>query len=510
MAQKKKMAELSKGKRIALWLRRIFFLWLLYTFICLVIPPLFHREASGNEAGEGEAFIIGGGEQGVAAVRERVLSIDDNQDALLWRLRLIEAAQEELVLVTFDFRDDNSGRDIMAALFHAADRGVEVRILIDGINGALHLTGNRNFRELAAHENVQVKLYNPINLLTPWKLNYRMHDKYLIADDLAYILGGRNTDDLFLGNYADSYNEDRDLLVYEPVPGEDGSRAQLEEYFEQIWDLPCCKAYGGRASKKPGGPYLTEHYQQLLTTYPEAFAGPEGKAEDKTEEQTEDQAVWEVCWKPLLEEVSIAVRRIELATGPIRPRNKEPRLWERMLGEMNGETDILIQTPYIICSEKMYEDLAALSAGGARVEMITNAVESGTNPFGCTDYLNQKKRVQETGIHTYEYLRGQALHTKTILAGENISMVGSCNLDMRSIYLDTEMMLIIDSPELNTAIRGQAEELKLHSRHVCPDGSVEDGAEYRPAGQSTGKMLMYGALRVLIIPFRHLLSVCPV
>ncbi len=496
MAQRNKRIDGSKGKQIALWVRRLFCLWLLYTFICLVIPPLFHREVSGIETGNGESFAAG--EQDAAAGRERVLSIDDNGDALLWRLRLIEAAQKRLVLVTFDFRDDNSGRDIMAALFHAADRGVEVRILVDGINGTLYLAGNDHFRELAAHENVQVKLYNPINLLTPWKLNYRMHDKYLIADDLAYILGGRNTDDLFLGNYADSYNEDRDMLVYEAVPGKSGSRMQLEDYFERVWNLPCCKKYGGRSSKKSDTPYLTKHYRLLWTKYPEAFAGP-----DDT-----DADVWETCWKPRLEEASIAVQRIELVTGPIQAGNKEPLLWERMLQEMSREKDILIQTPYIICSGKMYEDLAALSAGGAQVEMITNAVESGTNPFGCTDYLNQKKKVQKTGIHTYEYLGPQALHTKTVLAGENISMVGSCNLDMRSIYLDTEMMLVIYSPELNAAIRSQAEGLKLHSRHVYPDGSVEDGAEYRPVRQSIGKTMMYGALRVLIIPFRHLLSIC--
>lgn len=499
MAQKNKKTGRTGRKRIALWIRRVLLLWLFYIFICVVIPPLFHREVSERETTVGEAL-----PENAAAGQERVLSIDDNEDALVWRLRLIEAAQEKLVLVTFDFRDDNSGRDIMAALFHAAERGVEVRILVDGINGTLYLAGNENFRELAAHENVQVKLYNPINLLTPWKINYRMHDKYLIADDLAYILGGRNTDDLFLGHYADSYNEDRDILVYETVQGEGGSRAQLEDYFERIWNLSCCRTYGGKASKKSGGPYLTEHYQMLSTKYPKAFAGADGGLDGSSAEKT----VWETCWMPELEKNAIAAQKIELVTGPIEAENKEPRLWQRMLQEMEQEKDILIQTPYIICSEEMYEDLADLSAGGARVEMITNAVESGTNPFGCTDYLNQKKKVQATGIHTYEYLGPQALHTKTILAGENISMVGSCNLDMRSIYLDTEMMLVIYSPELNAAIRGQAEELKLQSRHVSPNGQVEDGAEYRPVKQSMGKKLVYSALRVLIIPFRHLLSVC--
>lgn len=200
-------------------------IWFFYLIVCLVIPPLYHKRADEeNRETERVLNLVG---------QERVLNIENNIDALLWRLRLIESAKERIVLATFDFRDDNSGQDIMAALLNAADRGVKVQILVDGINGTLYLKGSRNFRELATHENVEVKLYNPITLMKPWKNNYRMHDKYLIADDFAYILGGRNTDDLFLGNYVDSYNEDRDILVYEMVPGGGKSYVQLQEYFEK-------------------------------------------------------------------------------------------------------------------------------------------------------------------------------------------------------------------------------------------------------------------------------------
>lgn len=84
-------------------------------------------------------------------------------------------------------------------------------------------------------------------------------------------------------------------------------------------------------------------------------------------------------------------------------------------------------------------------------------------------------------------------------------MVGSCNLDMRSVYLDTEMMLFIESGELNESLREQAESLKLASRQVVPDGTITYGEEYRQKEQGAGKMIFYGILRILIIPFRHLL-----
>jgi len=465
--RKRKDSGKRKKNKTAIFLKRFFLLYFLYVLICLVVPPLFHRTAERNTDG-----------QSASSPQERVLCIDNNMDALLWRLRLIEAAQERIVLTTFDFRDDNSGQDMMAALFHAAERGVDVQIVVDGINGTLWLSGSGHFRELAAHENVQVRLYNPIDLLRPWKINYRMHDKYLIADDLAWILGGRNTDDLFLGNYVDSYNDDRDILVYETVPGKGSSYRQLQAYYERLWDLPCVEPYRGGSFT---GGWLETHYQEVRRRYPEAFTEPE----------------WE--------EETFETESIVLCTNPVDAENKRPELWERMMEEMERADDILIQTPYIICDKKMYRDLADAAQNASKIEVITNAVEGGANPFGCTDYLNHKKKIRETGLNVYEYTGPQALHTKTILAGDSISFVGSCNLDMRSVYLDTEMMLRIDSPALNAAIREQAEELKSMSRHMFPDGTAMDGANYRPVSQNMGKRALYGVLRIVIIPFRHLL-----
>lgn len=112
-------------------------LWLLYMVVCMVIPPLFQKPAA---AGEPAAPC-----QENSEAQERVLCIDNNMDALLWRLRLIEAARERLVLATFDFRDDHSGQDIMAALLNAADRGVQVQILVDGFNGLPVAAGQQEF-----------------------------------------------------------------------------------------------------------------------------------------------------------------------------------------------------------------------------------------------------------------------------------------------------------------------------------------------------------------------------
>ena len=226
---------------------------------------------------------------------------------------------------------------------------------------------------------------------------------------------------------------------------------------------------------------LREHYQEVREKHSEAFC--------------------EIDWF----EETIETESIQLCTNPIDPDNKQPQVWNRMVNEMEEADNILIQTPYVICNQKMYGDLKEICSRSVKTELIINAVESGANPFGCTDYLNQKKDVRQTGSYVYEYVGTQALHTKTVLAGDTLSIVGSCNLDMRSVYLDTEMMLFIECKELNETLREHTEKLKLKSRQVAPDGTIIDGENYQIIEQSVGKRIFYGILRILIIPFRHLL-----
>ncbi|MGN0482645.1 MAG: phosphatidylserine/phosphatidylglycerophosphate/cardiolipin synthase family protein [Lachnospiraceae bacterium] len=456
-------------KKVFRIILNIFLVWAVYALFCGVILPLHHKTV---ETPQTIAQTNG------SAACERILSIDNNQDALLWRLRMMEAAKKRIVLATFDLRDDQSGKDIMAALYHAADRGVRVQLLLDGMNADLHLQTSKNLKALASHKNVEIKLYNPINLLFPGDTNYRMHDKYVIVDDFAYLLGGRNTDDLFLGNYVTSYNEDRDILVYETQPGKGNSYTQLEDYFQKIWNYSCCKTYKKHSDDAT---FLKRHYKELHKRYPKAFT--------KTN------------WQTATEKAD----RIDLYTNPIEAENKQPLLWEQMVTDMKQGDRILIQTPYVICSKKMYQDLRDIASKSSKTELLINAVESGSNPFGCTDYLNQKQNIQKTGCFTYEYLGPQAQHTKTILIDDNLCYVGSCNADMRSVYLDTELMLRIESPDLNQNLMSQMETLKKKSRQVAPNGTITDGELYQPIEQDVKKKIIYGILRVIIVPLRHLL-----
>lgn len=97
------------------------------------------------------------------------------------------------------------------------------------------------------------------------------------------------------------------------------------------------------------------------------------------------------------------------------------------------------------------------------------------------------------------------MHTKSILIDDRLSLIGSFNWDMRSAYLDTELMLLVDCPALNAALREQTEEMMRQSRLVSPDGTETAGAAYIAPEISPLKTALQTVIRILIRPFRFVL-----
>ena len=131
-------------------------------------------------------------------------------------------------------------------------------------------------------------------------------------------------------------------------------------------------------------------------------------------------------------------------------------------------------------------------------------MEKGSNPWGCTDYLNQKKKLRALDCTLCELVSDRSCHMKTILVDDRLSLVGSFNFDMRSCYLDTEMMLAVDCPELNRQIREEVETFRAQSR-IFRNGEVSYGKDYEPVRLKWYKTLLYGILRIAILPIRHLM-----
>lgn len=460
---------------------RVLLLLLLIYIGLFILPYVRHKKVPASYKESFQAASLYSSNPGT----ERVAYIDNNNDALLWRLHLIEQAKEEIILSTFDFKSDEAGKDIIAALMQAADRGVQVRVIVDGFNGVLKLIGNKYFKALVSCPEVSIKIYNAVNPLRPWDMQARLHDKYLIIDESMYMLGGRNTMNLFLGDYSSQKNIDRELFVCETEkPDETASISQLKQYFETVWALLDSREYVCRKKTsriEQAAQELRERYGYLRETYQEAYAD------------------WNYT------DLTMETNKISLLSNPVETENKEPLLWYSLQRLMQEADQVTMYTPYIICGKEMYQGLEELKDRGISVEMITNDVASGANPWGCTDYLNQKEKIWSTGVQVYELMGEYSSHTKAVLLDNRMSLVGSYNFDMRSTYQDTELMLAVDCPELNSIIRREAECDKRQSKIMGENGEYQYGPDYAPREMSAGKKIFYSVMRVLVIPLRRFL-----
>ncbi len=479
--------QVKSAKTAGKWIRRgllaVIGVIVLYLGAGVIISSAWHMDVSEEVKEDFQTESLYSETEGT----ERVLSIDDNRDAVLWRIRAIESAQEEIIFSSFDFRDDDTGQVLMAALYGAAERGVHVRIIVDGYMTGLDMIRSDRFKALVSHPNVEAKFYNPVNLLTPWTFTFRMHDKYVIIDEQMYILGGRNSDDVSLSDSARVFNDDRDLLVYETDPGNpDTSLAQLEAYFTSVWNLSSSEEASYRVTAKvtEAGEDLKEKYENLDEAYPEAFTDVP---------QEEDYLA-----------LTTGTNQITLLHNTQEPSVREPVLWYQITQLMMDRENVIIESPYVICNKAMYQGLAEVCESTSEVAIMTNAKEIGNNICGNADYLNEKKNILETGVTIYEFLGDHYRHTKTVLIDDRLSIVGSFNWDMRSAYLDTELMLVVDSEAFNEELRTKALEHQEQSRKVYPDGTEEDGPEIWVWDWPWYKSVEYTFLRVLIIPFRYM------
>lgn len=425
---------------------------------------------------------------------DRAAILETSKEALDERIRLISKAKHSLILSTFDMRQGSSMDDLAAVLLEAADRGVSVQILVDGISGRLRMEGNQPFDLLAAHPNIEIKLYNRPNLLLPWTYHGRMHDKYMIADDIGYILGGRNTFDYFLGDYpSDGKSLDREVFIYNTAHGKENSVessvTQIKNYFERVWKSEDCSTLSSRdpeqkkETSQQKSRQLQEHLAAMKEEWPELFM--------------EDSH---------FEDITLPTHQVTLISGDIGIGGKSPLVWFQMQKLMESATDrVILQTPYAVCSSEMLDGLRRLASGSVDCKLLLNARENGDNVVASSDYTWKKSSIRKTGIPIYEYAGGTSSHGKSVLIDHRMTLIGSYNLDLRSTYVDTELMLAIDSEELNQQLEGYLLPMIADSWLVQADGSYEKPEHLTLEEAGFGKEIFWRTLGFVLKPFRILL-----
>lgn len=387
---------------------------------------------------------------------ERAKVISDNGEALDERLRLISQAEEEIILSTFEFDSDTSGTQMIAALADAADCGVKVRVLVDGFPYLTTMWGNPKFLALAQTENVEIRVYNPVRPWKPWGIMGRLHDKYLIADRTAYILGGRNTFDFFLGDQKGYKNYDWDMLVYTKEASGDSSLEQVRSYFESVWKMPECKTFGKSRfwKQNPSVKKAEGEIADAVKTLKEAYGDELGKID--------------------YESITLPVNQIQLISNPTHILAKEPVVFYTITELMKqAKEEVVFHTPYVICDDWMLERLKEVREGDKDVKMMTNSVANNGNPFGAMDYQKNKEKIRDTGVGILEYDKGVSYHGKCFTIDDRLAAIGSFNWDMRSAYLDTELMLVVDSREVNEQLRDEMKKYEQHALKVTGKDTYE-------------------------------------
>lgn len=468
MAQPQLTPQRKKKHSIGRRIRRIVLLLLLVYAIVAVLPYAFPPKAQLAENWLENALSD--------ANVDSATMLETGSEALDMRLRLIAGAQSSIQAGSYIYAMDESGTQVTAALLAAADRGVRVQLIIDGLIGFVNLKLDPAAYALGSHPNVEIRFYNPVNLLDPMGLNARYHEKFFVVDDEWLILGGRNVADEFLSQEGNpNYNYDRDILLHHDREGR-GACQQVAEYFAAMWTSTLCAA---RYESVPG-----------------LLAGKVSAAADRLREmwaqiqQTRDLTLPDFS-------AFAPVDKTALLSGDISARPKAPLVYAKMLDLMgSAKTRVILESPYFVMDAPMRDALSQLCALDTDVTLITNSAASGNNIIASADGVFHRGMTNRMDARVLEQQSAYSMHTKSILIDDCLSVFGSFNVDPRSAYIDTELMLAVYSKPLAAQLENGMDALIAQSSPV----NEQAEAVYASAPQSVMPFLK-GLTIYVLSPF---------
>ncbi len=397
--------------------------------------------------------------------------IEDGLSAFVIRSAFARMATKTIDLQTYIYSNDFSSKVLVGELKNAADRGVKIRILVDDYGTKSDIV---DVMLLNQHPNIEVKVFNtvanrarllyyPQFLMDFNRLNSRMHNKLFIVDNIAYITGGRNvgsnyfypetasnfsdTDVLFLGDmthYAtDSFNEywNHHLSIPASVfPKAKSKKAmrKLERQFEEIQQKSAenVRRYNTIIS------LVQRQYKNKKFDFSwgrgKFLADPPSKVEMTPQEKEEYRG-----------DIVQALQR----------------LWDET------KDSVYISAAYFVPGQGGLEHMMREENSGVHMTILTNSLASTNAPTVYAKWEKYRKQLIESGADVYEFMlsaenmRGKehdrerkqssfsVLHSKTMVFDDNISWIGSFNLDPRSAYFNTENVAVFESPEFAQKLR---------------------------------------------------------
>lgn len=336
----------------------------------------------------------------------RVTPLHNGDQAYPAMLQAIDDARCSVHLSTYIFDGDSTGRRFVAALRSAADRGVEVRVLVDGLGEKY---SSPTARKLLNGSSVQVSRFLPLR--QGGYLNLRNHRKILVTDGGTAFTGGMNIGGRHMVAPAETRFPVADLhfRVDGPVV------ADLQRVFLEDW-----------------------HFATGVLLDDERYFPPQREA-------------------------GTSLVRV-VADGP----DKEFRKlnWIIMGALSCAGSRVRIMTPYFIPDRALISALATTAMRGIDVTILLPAVNNLPLVHWATrSYLWE---LLQCGIRIF-YQPPPFAHTKLFLVDGLWSLIGSANLDPRSLRLNFELNLEIYDREMTGALEREFMETLACSREVSLD-----------------------------------------
>ena len=315
-------------------------------------------------------------------------------------LQQIWSAEKYVYAQFYIIRDDEIGNKFADALCARARAGKTVRLLYDEV-GCLRLSGAylAKLREAGA----EVQAFNTRQGWTNrFQLNFRNHRKLLVVDGQRAITGGLNIGDEYLGHVSwASHWRDTAIRVDGPAVRKLQAVFAADYYWATRRDLP-------EAAWDQGTAHNSESTGEVLS-HGDALSGSAA-----------------VC-----------------ATGPVDRRARATMMFATVAG--SSRQRLWISSPYLVPDDTCINALSMARARGVDVRILIPSKADQWLVYLAGFYY---ERVFESmGIPVFRYCDG-FLHQKCILVDDSLALVGSTNLDNRSLHLNFELMLACGQEQL--------------------------------------------------------------
>ncbi len=290
-------------------------------------------------------------------------------------LKAIEHAQKHVYLTTYIFNNGDVATAFCKALQEAASRGVDVRIIVDGLGARLYSL-SWPWKKLTEH-GVQVAQFLPPRFYPPnFAINLRNHRKVLVADGIGFT-GGMNISDNHVKNHAKFSVQDVHFICRGPIV------AQLREAFLLDWG------------------FCTNDYATI--------------------NQSEEYMCGSTLCRMILDG----------------PGSGQDPLHELLYGIMGAASEsIRIMTPYFLPTHEVMGALKAAAARGIDVRIILPAKNNLF--FVHWASIQLLPTLLESGVRIF-YQPPPFAHTKLFMVDSHYTQVGSANFDARSLRLNFEL-----------------------------------------------------------------------